>query len=429
MGIKAILILIIPFCLFSQNNLLVDSLNTNFQNINHITSKYDSTYDFHVVFLLPFCQISNHEILDMELDSISEDSKISDFNVNRKSLISTDFLNGFLTYLNKINDVKFKISVYDIDSGENSKAIIDSLIKKRVFKNVDIVIGPLFTENFLYFSKRFNKKIPVISPFSKKSNIVSNNPYSIQIKPIIENQIKIFAKYILDEHKDDKIIVINRDTLFKSKRITLLGSDTLVIDTVVTNDVKLRDIFLNQIDTTSNIDYKNININKTVVDSIYHELDTLGNKNIVVIPSNDNVFVTDLLSKLHACRDTNLLVYGMPSSYNFNHLSVDDLMDLKLSFPHHGLDDSEFKKQFILEFIIQHNYISDLKYSLTGYEVGCYFISLLKKYGSIIPELAEDGPVRFVESFYDFKKLDSKGYINNGITILRYDDFGYKRLY
>ena len=70
----------------------------------------------------------------MELDSISEDSKISDFNVNRKSLISTDFLNGFLTYLNKINDVKFKISVYDIDSGENSKAIIDSLIKKRVFK-------------------------------------------------------------------------------------------------------------------------------------------------------------------------------------------------------------------------------------------------------------------------------------------------------
>ena len=76
MGIKAILILIIPFCLFSQNNLLVDSLNTNFQNINHITSKYDSTYDFHVVFLLPFCQISNHEILDMELDSISELSLI-----------------------------------------------------------------------------------------------------------------------------------------------------------------------------------------------------------------------------------------------------------------------------------------------------------------------------------------------------------------
>ena len=182
----------------------------------------------------------------------------------------------------------------------------------------------------------------------------------------------------MDEHKDDKIIIINRDTLFKSKRINVSGSDTLVIDTVVTTDVKFRDIFLNKIDTTINIDYKNININNTVVDSIYHELDTLRNKNIVVIPSNDNVFVTDLLSKLHACRDTNLLVYGMPNSYNFNHLSVNDLMDLKLSFPHHGLDDPEFKKQFILEFNSQHNYISDLKYSLTGYEVSCYFISLLK---------------------------------------------------
>ena len=429
MGIKAILIFIIPIYLFSQDNLIVDSVDINFQNTNYIFNKYDNTYDFHVIFLLPFCQTSNHEILNLELDSINEDSKISDFNVNRKSLISTDFLNGFLTYLNKINDVVFKISVYDIDTGENSKVIIDSLIKKRAFKNVDIVIGPLFTENFLYFSKKFNKKIPVISPFSKKSNIVSNNSYSIQIKPIIENQIEIFAKYILDEHKDDKIIIINRDTLFKSKRINVSGSDTLVIDTVVTTDVKFRDIFLNKIDTTINIDYKNININKTVVDSIYHELDTLGNKNIVVIPSNDNVFVTDLLSKLHACRDTNLFVYGMPNSYNFNHLSVNDLMDLKLSFPHHGLDDPEFKKQFILEFNNEHNYISDLKYSLTGYEVSCYFISLLKKYGSIIPELSEVGPVRNFENIYYFKKLDDKGYINNGITILRYDDFGYKRIY
>ena len=104
-------------------------------------------------------------------------------------------------------------------------------------------------------------------------------------------------------------------------------------------------------------------------------------------------------------------------------------MDLKLSFPHHGLDDPEFKKQFILEFNSQHNYISDLKYSLTGYEVSCYFISLLKKYGSIIPELSEVGPVRNFENIYYFKKLNDKGYINNGITILRYDDFGYKRIY
>ena len=48
-------------------------------------------------------------------------------------------------------------------------------------------------------------------------------------------------------------------------------------------------------------------------------------------------------------------------------------------------------KSIILEFNSQHTYISDLKYSLTGYEVSCYFI-LLKKYGSI-PELSEVGPV------------------------------------
>ena len=140
------------------------------------------------------------------------------------------------------------------------------------------MIGPLFTENFLYFSKNSNKKYLLYLHFQKNQILSLITPTVFKSKPTIENQIKIFAKYILDEHKDDKIIVIDRDTLFKSKRITVSGSDTLVIDTVVTNDVKFRDISLNQIDMTTNIDYKNININKTVVDSIHHELYTLGNK-------------------------------------------------------------------------------------------------------------------------------------------------------
>ena len=41
----------------------------------------------------------------------------------------------------------------------------------------------------------------------------------------------------------------------------------------------------------------------------------------IFIDDDDNVFVTDLLSKLHACRDTSMIVYGMPNLSNFDHFA------------------------------------------------------------------------------------------------------------
>ena len=49
-------------------------------------------------------------------------------------------------------------------------------------------------------------------------------------------------------------------------------------------------------------------------------LGIIGMRNIITIPSEGDVFVTDLLSKLHACRDTNMIIYGMPKLSNFNHV-------------------------------------------------------------------------------------------------------------
>ena len=60
-----------------------------------------------------------------------------------------------------------------------------------------------------------------------------------------------------------------------------------------------------------------------IIDSIHHELDTLGMKNIIVIGSEDNVFVTDLLSKLHACRDTGMVVYGLPDEIPWGRKNIE----------------------------------------------------------------------------------------------------------
>ena len=61
-------------------------------------------------------------------------------------------------------------------------------------------------------------------------------------------------------------------------------------------------------------------------------------KNIIIIPSEDNVFVTDLLSKLHACRDTSMIVYGLSNLFDFDYMSTYDLMDMHLTFPYNKLN-------------------------------------------------------------------------------------------
>ena len=383
--------------------------------------------DFNVAFLLPFC-LENNTILAVEnLDSLLNiNESLLNYDFYKKTKISIDFFLGFLLSLNEFSNLNISISLFDIKDGDESQGILQSIVKSRELNNMDLIVGPLFTDNFLFFADIFNKNIPIISPFSKKQKIIHNNENVFQLETSLLNQLSVFSTHIFEEHFNDHILMVRQDTIFQSviNRAEDLNNDNYTIDTILPNDILYSKVFYNHMDT-SLINFEEILVQSNVIDSIYHKLDTLGMRNIVVIPSDDNVFVTDLLSKLHACRDTGMIVYTLPILSDFDHISVYDLMDMKVTFPHNKIFNNSIMKDFILNFYHHNNYFPTLKYAKVGYDVGMYFLDFLSIHGDVFPHIDEDVSKTILGTEYRFKKENNAGYRNNSTLILRYNNFGY----
>ena len=433
MGIKLYIycVFFLSYFLVSQS---VSDIDLHNQFMNTETSV--SQKEYNIAFLLPFCTENNSFLYSEDLDSLMLDpALLQNYDFYKKTQISLDFFLGFLLSLNVFQDFTINVSVFDIKEGDLSKNVLKNILYEGYLDDVDLVFGPLFTDNVVFFTNRFNQNIPVVSPFSKKSHVSDSHDNIFQAPVDIMDQLSIFAKQIFNKHRGDNILLIKRDTIFESHSKKILETEEyeVQIDTLIPKDINYGEIFLNSFDnvllnTTDSISFKEINVPANVIDSVHHELDTLGMANIVIVASEDDVFVTDLLSKLHACRDTGMIVYCLPVLADFNHISIYDLMDMNVTFPHNKVFNYEELEDFIIQFYDMNNYLPNLKYASVGYELGIYFLQLLLNYGDILPYVDYYQPQTILGAVYDFKKTTNGGYRNNAISILRYDDFGYKRL-
>ena len=97
------------------------------------------------------------------------------------------------------------------------------------------------------------------------------------------DQLSVFAKYIFSQHKDDNILLIKRDTILDTLSRRIVGTEDYesVIDTLVPDDIIYGNIFLDEVDhilsdKRDSLSFQEIKVHSSVIDSIYHKLDTLG---------------------------------------------------------------------------------------------------------------------------------------------------------
>ena len=94
---------------------------------------------------------------------------------------------------------------------------------------------------------------------------------------------------------------------------------------------------ISALDLDSLAAFKEIIVEGNVIDSIHHELDSMVETNVILIPSIEKDFVIDLLTKLNAIRDSNIVVFGMPDWVNFKELNYEYLMNLDVHLPNSGI--------------------------------------------------------------------------------------------
>ncbi len=324
-----------------------------------------------------------------------------------KTTIALQFYEGALLAIDSLKKLKLnaKIFVYDIDD-QDSLNILNTLKKPELAK-LDLIIGPLYGSSFMPIAK-FAKKhaIPIVSPFTQVNKVLFDNLYVCKVLPSSAMQVEQMAHFVVDTFRTQNIILVNNGN---------------------PKEVSFYNIFKN----TANKELKKAGY-KTA-DSLKEakSIDMLESKfnsskiNVVVLPSNNQSYVSEFISKLNALRAKNKIVLiGLQSWINYDNLDFDYLNNLSVHIPSNNYID--YQNPVIQNFI--NNYRGKFKtepelYAYQGFDITCYFISSLQKYGSGFLNNIVDNKYQGIETNFNFMQYPSNsGFENKFVYILKYQD-------
>ena len=330
-----------------------------------------------IAVLLPFYTTKNYSLL-----SFLSKSQQAKEDIYKNSYMALNYLEGLIIATDSLSKTGMNINLFVYDT-ENDSSKVQDIIDSGELKNIDLIIGPVYTKNLTKVTKLYgkNQEKIIVSPLSRNSNILKHGANIYQIIPPFKLQIDKISDYVLKKYKKEKILILAQQeeeqytkqykSIFrKEKRKVKLclfdGLNTITRDTICK--------FLT------------------------------NNKYIVLIPSTDRSFVTKTLTAMGTI-DTNMTVFGLHNWKSFENLDIETLMKLSVHFTDPYYFDYELlaNKRFITLFKDKFHALPD-KYAQIAFAQTMYFCT-------------NKGNFRF-------KRYYSKGgYVNHQSPIVKYQDY------
>lgn len=326
-----------------------------------------------------------------------------------KSKLALEYYAGFQLAMDSLRKKGMGIDLYVYDTNNDKKKTFD-IVGQEHFRQMDLVVGPFYTENFKMASQILSRRgIPVVAPVSDKSGLVKEMSSVFQALPSQGAMLREMSTYIWDNYGDKHITVIRKNN---------------------EDEAKLGRMMTKNLDKERLYNYQEILVDGAIIDSVHHYMDTTAVKNVVLIPSNDKVFVTDLISKLNVLRDSSICVFTTSHIQKFKNIDLEYLMNLNVHFPSKGSINYESAK--VKNFVTRYRKIFKTepspRFSFSGFDTGYYFLSLLHKNGKISSQYYLE-PKELLGSGFDFNyNHGNNGVRNKAVHIYRFEDFEIKKV-
>jgi len=367
---------------------------------------YNKSNSFNVVLMLPLYLKKNST-----LGLVSKDGKSL---LYKNSEIFLEMYQGMLLALHqlKTQGISVKLTVYDT---ENSTAKVKEILKKPTLISADLIIGPVYSHNVAIAATFARKhKINLISPLSQNNTILKNNPFVFQVMPSKEMRVKKTSDF-LSKLYDTSIVFIHNGTVEEQKLINVYKKK-LVKSYSTHPDLSYL--------TIKNLDY-NLG-GKANLEGVL----SLGLKNVVILPTNNEVFVTTIINKLYLLSDKyEIQLWGVPSWDNFKSTNISHLHNLSFHYasPVYLNYENWRVKSFIKKYRQAYNTEPAL-YSYEGYDIMYYFVGALKQYGKhfqfcLSPYDKYPNKSGIVFDFDFIRTGTHNGFENNGTHILQYNKY------
>lgn len=308
------------------------------------SSELKDTSVLNIALLMPYFLVKN----DTMFNNFEDTTGIPDI-YYKGSEVALSFHVGVGIALDSLRNKGMDIRLYTFDTNKDTLKV-HQIMNSKALGNMDIIIGPLFANNFRVLCEKYgddSTKI-LISPLSKNTSNVRKYKSVYQLSPSFQVQEKIIMDYVLKYHKQDRVIVLNEK-----------GSEG--------KSAYIKNLFLQQ-----EKEVETYTIENTKVDSIRK---IFTEKQVVIIPSENKAFVSKILGSIGGL-DSTSFVFGLYDWKKYDNLDIHNLMFLDVKFP----DPYSFSKfsnhdiSFVKLFQKKYN-TNQAKYTHIAYNTLMHFCS------------------------------------------------------
>ncbi len=311
--------------------------------------------------------------------------------------------------------VNVDLQIYDVDKSLKKTT---KVLQNPELKNVDIIIGPFYSESFnqvALFAGNFG--IPIVNPLTYRQSVLKNYKTVIKVKPEESTQLGLIRNLIAQKYINSKLFLITQNSYRDADKVLQMENELKQMDLPEISYsnmelynyavlVAMRDedwvegnwmpnysmegkmltpSALNEnINDTTYFDNSVVRINymSDGFDRFINNASALR-PNTVVIYGRDKAFVMDVMNKLNEFRDSlNINIIGLPLWEKFDNLDMVQLNNLKTITPQSEYID--YNNEQVQDFIYEYRtkYFTDPdEYGFIAYDITMYFANASFYYG------------------------------------------------
>ncbi|WP_159520006.1 LysM peptidoglycan-binding domain-containing protein [Sunxiuqinia indica] len=320
------------------------------------------------------------------------------------------FYEGVLLAVDSLQKAGMKIQLHVFDTNQE-QAVVDSLVQLDVFRELDLIIGPVFPNlqqpvaDFAY-----KNRIPMVSPLSSSGNFEDNNPYYFKVNPTKDYLVRETADFIGEEYFNKNLIVLEMGEYKHLPEATLVD---LCREKFFSNG------FLN---ADREVHFHEYNFNREGYWGLRRIL-SKDRENVFIIPSETEAQISVAISNVNSLsEDFPVTLVGMSNFQRYHSIQPEYLHHTKLHLlsPYFVDYNSSFTNRFIEDF--RSNFSAEPnQFSFQGYDIAFYFMSALFNYGKDFNECLGYHRVKLNQAEFYFDRVSRfGGYMNRGLFVLNY---------
>lgn len=383
-----------------QNELI--SMDTTMILPIHCDSFQRQTDTFHIALMMPFYS-------DLEKEIKSSNVYYAKGAKSYKSFRFIQFYEGFLMALDSIKQLGFNAEVYIYDT-KGDTAETRMITQKPEFKDLDLVIGPLFHENVkIVLDASKDCKTKVVSPFSRNSEAVEDNPKLFKIMPSTESIIKSSCQWVSDSMPNSRIILIHDGTESEMKLVELIKKS---FNSHAGNGIDTNEIFIY---SYANADSKKI-ISKL----------SLQRKNLLINLSSNEAKISNFVRELNRkINDYDIYLIGSELNWSrFSTLEIKYLVNLHLTQSSYSFIDplDSTAQQFETRFIEKYKTLPKNE-AYRGFDISWFFLNSLLYYGTNFEACFNKLKVHTMTTKFYFEQKGFGLFENTYLNMYQYNDY------